>query len=257
MPCRDYPYAALEKLDRDHRDLTECGHAIDRYRVERRTPIVGDALSTSSRPLRVMLADDHQTLLQGLRSLFRSMPGVDIVHEASDGDAAIMAVRDKAPDLLVIDLSMPGSNGFAVMRRLRDSRRQTRVIVLTRHSEAGYIREAFAAGAYAYVLKQSSFAELQLAVESVLAGRRHLDAALLSSEPAVQWSISAPSATARELDILRRSALGDSNKEIAHTLEIAVKTVEAHKANAMRKLGLESRRQLIRYAALHGWFEDA
>ena len=217
---------------------------------------VSAAPPIAGRSLRVMLVDDHQTVRQGLRALFQSVPGVQVVHESSDGESALASVRTIAPDLLVVDLSMPRVNGLALMRQLRYSRGQTKIIVLSRYRETGYVREAFAAGARAYVLKQSPFDELRRAIDAVLRGQLHLDATLAppfdtAATPA------APLVSDRELEVLRRSALGHSNNEIGESLEIAVKTVEAHKGSAMRKLGLLNRRHLVKYAVFQGWFEDA
>lgn len=210
-----------------------------------------------SRSLRVMLVDDHQTVRQGLRALFETMPECQVVHEASDGETALVQVRTSAPDLLVVDLSMPRVNGLELIRQLRYLRAHTKIIVLSRYRETGYVREAFAAGARGYVLKQSPFDELRRAIEAVIRGLLHLDAALVPSSTSDQSTLNSAPASEREMGVLRRSALGDSNKEIAESLSIAVKTVEAHKSSAMKKLGLINRRQLISYAALHGWFEYA
>ncbi len=203
--------------------------------------------------LRVMLADDHETVRQGLRALFQSVPGIQIVHDVADGEAAIEAIRVLAPDLVVIDLSMAPTDGLAVLRRLKEAGRKTKVVVLTRYREAGYVREAFAAGALGYVLKQSPFSELRNAVEAVARGGRHLDPAIGLLQSATEH---ANEASQRELDVLRRAAEGQPNKDIASALEISVKTVEAHKANGMRKLGLRGRAQMLQYALIHGWLAD-
>jgi len=202
-----------------------------------------------------MLADDHETVRQGLRALFESVPEVEVVHDVADGEAAIQAVRQWAPDLVVVDLSMTPVDGLTVIKRLREQRRQTKVVVLTRLRESGYVREALAAGASGYVLKQSPFSELREAVMAAARGEQHLDARLWGSPPRTPGDI-APLSD-RELDVLRRAARGQTNKEVAEGLDIAVKTVEVHKANAMRKLGLRSRAELIRYAFLHDWLQDA
>lgn len=206
--------------------------------------------------LRIILADDHESVRQGLRALFKSMPEVEVVHDAANGDTVIQAVRMMAPDLVIIDLSMAPVDGLTVMKRIRGTRRQTKIVVLTRFGEHGYVREALAAGASAYVLKQSPFSELQTAVRAVARGEQHLDARLWGADSPNPLADAFP-LTDREIAVLRRSALGDSNKEIAEGLEIAVKTVEVHKSNAMKKLGLRSRAHLVRYAFLHGWLQDA
>ena len=213
-----------------------------------------------NRRVRIMLADDHETVRQGLRALFESVPEVEVVHDVADGDAAIAAIRTIAPDLVVIDLSMLPTDGLTVMRRIKDARRQTKLVVLTRYREAGYVREALAVGASGYVLKQSPFSVLRDAVEAVARGEQYLDpglgdAASPDASPAPQEAEAGVSP--RECEVLRRAAVGQPNKEIADALGIAVKTVEMHKSNAMKKLGLRDRTQLIRYALLQGWLRDA
>ena len=205
--------------------------------------------------LRIILADDHESVRQGLRALFQSMPEVEVVHDAANGDDAIHAIRMLAPDLVIIDLSMAPTDGLTVMKRIKEIRRQTKVVVLTRFGEHGYVREAMAAGASAYVLKQSPFSELQVAVLAVARGEQHLDARLWGSGSPKPLADAFP-LTDREVAVLRRSALGDSNGDVAAGLDIAVKTVDGHKSNAMKKLGLRSRADLIRYAFLHGWLDD-
>lgn len=210
--------------------------------------------------LRIVLADDHETVRQGLRALFETVPEIEVVHDVADGDAALSAVRMIAPDLVVIDLSMMPTDGLTVMKRIKEARRQTVLVVLTRHREAGYVREALAAGATGYVLKQSPFSELHQAVLSAARGEQHLDPGLWRSTPSSPTN--GPMAdgsplSERELEVLRRAARGQTNKDIAEALEIAVKTVEVHKSNAMKKLGLATRAQMIRYAVLHGWLLDA
>lgn len=210
------------------------------------------------RRLRVLLADDHATVRQGIRALFQSVPNVEVVHDVADGGAALEAIRALAPDLVVMDLSMLPMDGLMVMRRLQEARRQTKVIVLTRHREPAYAREAIAAGASGYVLKQSPFEQLTRAVEMVARGEQYLDPELWSAETGLQQDPQPlGEVSPRELDVLRRASLGQPNKQIGQALEIAVKTVEAHKSKAMKKLGLRDRVELVRYAARHGWLRDA
>ena len=212
-----------------------------------------------TRPLRILLADDHETVRQGLCALFKSVAGVEVVHDVADGTSAVSAARTVAPDVVVIDLSMTPMDGLAAMRQMRDARRQIRFVVLTRYREAAYVREALAAGASGYVLKQSPFSELLRAVLAVGRGEQHVDPAL-SEEGAAGYAATSAAATSRitqrETDVLRRAARGHSNREIAEALEIAVKTVEVHKANAMKKIGLRDRIGLLRYASMHCWLRD-
>lgn len=208
--------------------------------------------------LRIMLADDHETVRQGLRALFNLVPDVEVVHDAADGDEALLAIRTVAPDLVVTDLSMIPTDGLTLMKRIKELRRQIKVVVLTRYREVGYVREALAAGALGYVLKQSPFSELLQAVVAAGRGQQHLDARLWRSTSAANGPLAdAAPLTHREVDVLRRAARGQANKDIGEQLEIAVKTVEVHKSNAMKKLGLRDRAQVVRYAVLHGWLLDA
>ena len=208
-------------------------------------------------PTRVLLADDHETVREGLRALFEGVPDVEVVGDVADGDAAVQAVTAMRPDLVVLDLSMPPGNGINAIRQILEVKDDTGVVVLTRYRDAAYVREAMLAGASGYVLKQSPFAELRQAVQDVARGVRHIDAALgpkLDDEPVEEHPPSR--LTERERAVLRRAALGHANKDVAAELGIALKTVEVHKANAMRKLGLRSRNEVVRYAALHGWLQD-
>lgn len=205
---------------------------------------------------RVLLADDHETVREGLRALFDSVPGVTVVGDVADGHAAVQAVSSLLPDLVVLDLSMPPTSGIDAIRRIREVREDTGVIVLSRYRDAAYVREAMAAGASGYVLKQSPFSELKQAVEDVAGGGRHIDQSLSAQVPDTAAAGNGPRLTEREQAVLRRAALGHSNKDIANALGIALKTVEVHKANAMRKLELKNRNEMVRWAALHGWLQD-
>lgn len=206
---------------------------------------------------RVLLADDHETVREGLRALFDSVPGVTVVGDVADGHAAVQAVCSLLPDLVVLDLSMPPTSGIDAIRQIREVKEDTGVIVLSRYRDAAYVREAMAAGASGYVLKQSPFSELKQAVEDVARGGRHIDQSLSAQVPADAAATGArPRLTEREQAVLRRAALGHSNKDIAAALGIALKTVEVHKANAMRKLELRNRNEMVRWAALHGWLQD-
>ena len=206
---------------------------------------------------RVLLADDHEMVREGLRALFDSVPGVTVVGDVADGHAAVQAVCSLLPDLVVLDLSMPPTNGIDAIRQIREVREDTGVIVLSRYRDQAYVREAMAAGASGYVLKQSPFSEVKQAVEDVARGRRHIDQSLSAQVPAdTAAGENRPRLTEREQAVLRRAALGHSNKDIATALGIALKTVEVHKANAMRKLEFRNRNEMVRWAALHGWLQD-
>jgi DNA-binding NarL/FixJ family response regulator len=203
-----------------------------------------------------MLADDHQTVREGLRALFATIPDVEVVAEADDVESAVQRARDSKPDLIILDLSLPKISGLTAIPRIKQEHPGTAIAVLTRYRDPAFVRQAFSAGAAAYVLKQSPFSELRRAVELAAQGERYLDARLVESVGDILSASTMEELSARERDVLRRTALGHSNKEISASLGIAVKTVEVHKTHAMRKLGLRDRSDLIRYAALHAWLRE-
>jgi len=207
--------------------------------------------------IRVVLADDHETVREGLRLLVNAQPDMEVIGEAADGSAAIECAATLRPDVVVIDLTMPGMNGLAAARRLKDTHRAT-IVALTRHDDDAYVQEVMAAGAAAYVLKQSPSAEFLHAIRVAASGGRYLDPALPPpSEPRdPRRRSTTPPVTERELEVLRLTAIGHSNKEIAAQLTISVKTVEVHKANAMRKLNLRGRTDIVRYAVMNGWLRE-
>ena len=213
--------------------------------------------------LRIMLVEDHETVREGLRLLINQQPDMAVVAEASTGDEAVRAGQRKDVDLVIMDLSMPGSSGLLAARALRDSRPELKVVVLTRHADQTYLHELLRAGVSAYVLKQSPHSELLHAIRAAAGGRQHIDSALtrhmaapfLNSPHKRQAGV--PTVTERELTVLRLSAQGYSNKEIAQRLDVVVKTVEVHKANGMRKLGLKGRIELLQFAVLQGWLGDS
>jgi DNA-binding NarL/FixJ family response regulator len=212
---------------------------------------------TSATPhIRVVLAEDHETVRQGLRALLASVEGLDVVDEVGDSESAITSVRGLQPDILILDLAMPGPGGLATIRQLAREQTRTAIVVLTRFRDPAFVHEAMSAGASAYVLKQSSFAEVEHALAHALRGERYLDRRLGLKPEQVTPSYPARQVSRREEEVLHRAALGQSNKEIATGLGIAVKTVEAHKTQGMRKLELRDRSALVRYATLQGWLRE-
>lgn len=207
--------------------------------------------------IRVLLADDHESVRQGLCSLLATSPDIGLVSGVKDGADAVMMVRSSAPDVVIMDLSMPTS-GLVAMREIKTLRPETAVVVLTRHRDPAYVRAAFAAGAIGYVLKQSPFSELNRAVVAAARGERYVDEQLAEERTLrrVDQDAALPLLSPRETEVLRRAAGGFSNKEIAAEFEISVKTVEAHKSNAMRKLRLKDRSAVVRFALLQGWMHD-
>ena len=215
-------------------------------------------------PLRILLADDHVTVRQGLKLLVDAERDMTVIGEASDGDEAVQKARDLNPDVIVMDISMPGMNGLVATRKLKELQPEAVIVTLTRHADDAYLQELLRAGASGYVLKQSAPAELIQAIRATAAGGHYLDSTLTGRVTAgflgregrrVSQSGVAPSE--RESEVLRLIASGYSNKEIATQLDLSVKTVEAHKSNAMRKLGLTGRIDIVKYAILQGWLKDS
>ncbi len=201
-----------------------------------------------------MLVEDHGIVREGLRQLLDAQEDMRVVGEAVDGEEALANAPALRPDIIVLDLSLPGKSGIEVAAELRASCPGAALVVLTRHREPSFVRQLFAAGALAYVLKQSASRELLAAVRAAAIGRRYIDMAL-HDEHATPVSRASLAVTEREAAVLRLTAAGHTHKEIGAMLGIAEKTVEAHKANAMRKLNLRSRADLIRHAALQGWLQ--
>jgi DNA-binding NarL/FixJ family response regulator len=208
--------------------------------------------------IRVLLADDHETVRQGLKLLIDGQPDMEVVGEAGDGEAAVAQAPALRPDVAVLDVSMPRMNGLAAARAIRERVPDTAVVALTRYSDAAYVKALLEAGASGYVLKRSASAELLDAIRAAARGEQHLDATIASNmQPRLMRGQAAkPGLSAREREVLRLMALGYSNKDIAQTLDIAVKTVEVHKSNGMRKLELGGRIDVIKYAALQGWLDE-
>jgi DNA-binding NarL/FixJ family response regulator len=209
--------------------------------------------------IRVLLAEDHETVRHGLKLLIDAQSDMRVVAEASDGGSAVERAVTAKPDIAIIDISMPGINGVIAARLLKERMPELAVVVLTRHDDEAYVRELQVAGASAYVLKQSPSSELLRAVRTVAAGKHYLDAALVARAEGVVSSrpVRAHQAISeREAEVLRLMAVGYTNKEIATELHLSIKTVEVHKANAARKLGLRGRIDFIKYAVLRGWLRE-
>jgi DNA-binding NarL/FixJ family response regulator len=212
--------------------------------------------------IRILLADDHRILREGLRSLLAQQPGITVVGEASDGEAAVALARELRPDLVIMDVVMPGLDGVAATRRIRAECPDTRVIALSMHSDRRFVSEMLRAGAMGYLVKDSAFEELSLAVKTVMANRPYLSAAITGTlvEDFVRQASTQgrpplsplQMLTAREQEVLRLLADGKRVKEIAHVLTIRAKTVESHRQNIMDKLEIHSTIELTRYALREG-----
>lgn len=205
--------------------------------------------------IRIVLADDHPVVRRGLRMLLDDELDFEVVAEAGDVEEARRAVRGHRPTVLVLDLNMPGDPSLEVIPTMRAEFPATQIVVLTMQQEPAYAREALAAGATGYVLKQAADSELVRAVQLAAAGERYLNPRLgarIAAEPPPGLP---DDLTNREVDVLRLIALGFTNVEVARQLFISRRTVESHRARIHEKLRLSSRAELVRYALDHGLVE--
>jgi len=207
----------------------------------------------------ILLADDHQIVRQGLRALLEAERGFQVVGEAGDGLEAVHHVEQLNPKVLVLDLMMPGLNGLDVVRQIKKRSPETQIVILSMYANEAYVLEALSNGASAYVLKDSSSADLVLAVREAAAGRRYLSPPL-SARAIEVYQEKAKAATldkyetvtAREREVLHLGAEGLTNAEIASRLGISARTAETHRSNLMHKLDLHTQSDLIRFALRRG-----
>jgi len=211
--------------------------------------------------IRLVITDDHATIRDALKLLLGSQPDLQVVGEATNGEQALEAAVALRPDVLLMDVSMPGMNGLQATAAVKSRVPSVNILTLTRHAEESYLGELLRAGASGYALKQSSSTELINAIRTVASGRPYLDpelnGGLLGLFVQGRTLKKPPDLTPRETEVLKMTAWGYGNKDIASRLGLSVKTVEVHKTNGMRKVGMTSRLQLVRFALLRGWFKDA
>jgi two-component system response regulator NreC len=213
---------------------------------------------------RILLADDHNVLRSGLKYLLNAQSDMAVVGEAATGDAALRLARELAPDVLILDITMPGMDGLDVLRELKRVAPTIRVLILTMHEEEGYLRRALALGAAGYCPKGAADAELISAIRAVLRGNLYIHPShtkvLLNGMVSAtgEGNANAPAAalSEREHEVLRLVALGHTNQEIADQLALSVKSVESYRARGMEKLGLSSRAALVRYALRENWLGE-
>jgi DNA-binding NarL/FixJ family response regulator len=212
--------------------------------------------------IRVVLAEDHETVREGLKLLIDSQSDMETIGEAGNGNLAIKLTQELKPDLVLMDISMPEMNGLKATKKLKECCPDIYVLTLTRHTDESFLQQLLSAGASGYVLKQSAPSELIRAIRAVASGSKYLDTSITEKvvggylkQPAVRTENSG-SITEREAEVLKLIAWGYSNKEIAARLQLSVKTVEVHKANAMKKMDMNSRIDIVRYALLQGWLQD-
>jgi DNA-binding NarL/FixJ family response regulator len=213
--------------------------------------------------IRIVLADDHPIVLDGLRNLIRAEPDFELVGEAASGLSALKIIREQRPDVAVLDISMPELNGIVLSRRLAGEMPALRLLVLTLHEDRAYLNQALEAGVRGYVLKRSAVENLVQAIRAVLVGGLYIDPAIVgrvfeskqvNKRLAARKGV-APALTDREADVLKMAALGFTNKEIASRLDVGVKSIETYKARGLEKLGLKTRAELVRYASGQGWLD--
>ena len=210
--------------------------------------------------IRLVIADDHAIVREGLKRIVGDAEGLHIEGEAADGNAVMQLVRDREFDVLVLDLSMPGRSGMELIKLARAEKPRLRILVLSMHQEAQYAVRALKSGASGYLTKESAPAELVQAIRKIAAG-----GAYISAEVAEQLALGAmpggekpphEALSDREFEVFRQLIAGTSVTDIATALNLSVKTVSTHKANLMQKLGISNATELVRYAIRHGLAGD-
>jgi two-component system, NarL family, response regulator NreC len=210
--------------------------------------------------IRVVLVDDHAVVRSGLRLLLDAEDDIEVVGEAGDGRNAVFAVRAQLPDVVLLDVVMPGESGIEVLPKLLHEAPEAKVLVLSMQDDPSYVREAFAVGARGYVLKEAADAEVVGAVREVASGGRYvhpaLGARLIAADAEARAAAEADPLSDREREVLRLLALGHTNQEIAKQLYISVRTAETHRAHIMQKLHLSTRAELVRHAMAQGLLSE-
>ncbi len=214
--------------------------------------------------LRILLADDHAVVREGLKSLVSAQPDMEVIAEAADGPETLAKARALRPDVLVLDVSMPEMTGAQVAEALKAERPELKVLALTVHQDKSYLRSLLEAGASGYILKRAAAHELVQAIRTVAAGGIYIDPTLaakmvgnfLRAGRRAEADRLGPALSDREEEVLRLIAQGLSNKEIAARLEVGIKSIESYKARAIQKLGFSGRADIINYALQKGWLQN-
>jgi len=222
--------------------------------------MVGTEGTCTVEKIRVLIADDHAVLRAGLRLLLNAQTDMEVVGEASTGDQAVAEARELLPDVVLLDITMSGTDGLDAVRRIKEDNPEIKVLALTMHDDESYLRQVLEGGGSGYVLKRSADTELLSAIRAVHQGGMYLHPshaqALLESTREVREEDTRPSGydllSNRERQVLKLVALGFTNKQIAEELFISVKTVETYRARMQDKLGIRSRAALVRYALSKG-----
>lgn len=214
--------------------------------------------------IRILIAEDHEIVREGVKMIIEMQADMIVVGEAQNGREAIEMAQTLLPEIVIMDVSMPELNGLVATAKLKRILPDVKIITLTRHSDEAYLREILQAGASGYILKQSASEELLRGIRAVASGESYLDSAVtgkvlsnfMEKRDKLRGDISGAPLTERETEILREIAFGYSNREIAERYDISIKTVEAHKANALKKLNMNGRKDIIRYAILQNWLQE-
>ena len=215
---------------------------------------------TTDAKIRVLIVDDHAVLRSGLHLLLDAQAGIEVVGEAADVKEAVFEARDKKPDVVLMDVVMPGQTGIEGVPLVLKEAPEAKVLVLSMQDDPRYVHEAFAAGAAGYILKEAVDAEVVGAIQRVAAGDHYvhpaLGARLIAAEAQEKAREEADPLSDREREVMRLLALGHTNQEIAKMLYISVRTAETHRAHIMQKLRLSTRAELVRYAIDQGLLEE-
>jgi two-component system, NarL family, response regulator NreC len=203
----------------------------------------------------IVLADDHAVVRSALRMLLEAEPDFEVVAEAGDAPSAVRYVRGHKPTVLILDLNMPGPSSLESIPAIQEASPKTQIVVLTMQAETAFARQALQAGVVGYVLKEAADDELVKAVRSAAEGKTYLQPALGARLAAEPDAGPADDLSGREIEVLRRIALGYTNAEIAEQLYLSIRTVESHRAHIQQKLGLSARSELVRYALDHDLLE--
>jgi DNA-binding NarL/FixJ family response regulator len=211
--------------------------------------------------IRVALADDHPVVLAGVKALIQAAPEMDLVGEAADGHAALKLILEAKPDVVVMDISMPGLTGLDLVHRVGGERDAAKILVLTVHEDRAYVQKVLGAGARGYLLKRSAAEELVRAIRAVHGGGLYVDPAIAGKFVKTEGGEGALgeglALSEREEEVLKLAAQGHTNKEAAARLGLSIKTVESYKSRAMEKLGLKTRAEIVRYGLTRDWLSEA
>lgn len=213
------------------------------------------------KPLRVLIVDDHGVVLRGLRSVLEQADEIEVVAEGRNGSEAVQLACEHRPDVAVLDVSMPKTDGMEATKLIRERCPEVSVLALTRHDDRAHLNRMLEAGATGYVLKESPAADLVRAIRTVAAGQTYVDAILagpvLSRNARTRGSSPSQDVlSSREEEVLRLIAWGHSNKSIGKKLEISPRTVETYRSRITTKLGVRTRAEMVRYAVTQGWLSS-